>query len=273
MSRRTGIGPGLAIRRKRQTGHGSLPSIDLRRAEATMTSSPRTAGQPERYAMTDNPSPPDPGKTPPEPPAPTPGWPAAPPSVPPASLLRRYRGRLISGIAGALVVLAVSVFLSSHSAGPRGSISLPARLLGLPRYTGLEARSFDARLAKKIMTGPNGRYLVHVVAAAYGDLLGSGPLLAVVGGGECGTCAAKPAGPLVRFLVTRGFADARTFPPGPAGGWLVCLSQAGGQFGKVFSCAWGDSKTSGEVDYLNGSAAGLADAAAKTRRILAAVER
>jgi hypothetical protein len=32
MPRRTGMGPGLAIRRKRQTGRGCLPSIDLRRA-------------------------------------------------------------------------------------------------------------------------------------------------------------------------------------------------------------------------------------------------
>ena len=223
--------------------------------------------------MTDNPLPPDPGMTPPEPPAPTPGWPAAPPSVPPASLLRRYRARLISGIAAALVVVGVSLFLSSHSAGPRGSISLPARLLGLPRSTGQDARSFDARLAKKIAAGVNGRHIVHVVAAAYGDLRGSGPLLAVSGGGACGTCTAKPAGPLVKSLVAKGFADARTFPPGPAGGWLVCLSETSGQFGTVFSCVWADPKTGGEVDYLNGSASGLADAAAKTRRILAAVER
>ncbi len=223
--------------------------------------------------MTDNPLPPDPGRTPPEPSAPTSGWPAAPPSVPPASPLRRYRTRLISGIAVALVVLGVSLFLSSHSPGPRGSISLPARLLGLPRYTGLDARSFDARLAKKITAGPNGRYIVHAVAAAYGDLLGSGPLLAVMGGGECGSCAAKPAGQLIKRAVARGFTDARAFPPGPGGGALVCTSEATAQLGTVFSCVWGDLKTGGEVDYLNGSASGLADAAAKTRRILAGVER
>lgn len=223
--------------------------------------------------MTDNPLLPAPDGTPPEPPAPAQGWPAAPPSVPPASSLRRYRARLISGTVVAFVVLGLGLFLSSHSPGPRGSISLPARLLGLPRYTGFDARSVDARLAKKVTAGPNGHYIVHVVAAAYGDLLGSGPLLAVMGGGECGTCTAKPVGQLVKFAVARGFADARPFPPGPGGGWLVCFSQGTGQFGTVFHCVWADPKTGGEVDYLNGSASGLADAAAKTGRILAAVER
>lgn len=223
--------------------------------------------------MTDNPSLPAPDRTPPEPPAPTQGWPAAPVGVPPASPLRRYRARLIAGIAGALVVLGLSLFLSSHSPGPRGSISLPARLLGLPRYTGPGASSFDARLARKGTNGANGRYIVHVVAAAYGDLLGSGPLLAVTGGGACGTCTAKPAGQLVKRMVAAGSADARPFPPGPGGGELVCVSETTAQLGTIFHCLWADPKTGGEVDYFNGSASGLADAAAKTRRIRAAVER
>jgi|HubBroStandDraft_6_1064221.scaffolds.fasta_scaffold443062_1 hypothetical protein len=214
--------------------------------------------------MTDNPSLPAPDRTPPEPPAPTQGWPAAPAGVPPASPPRRYRARLIAGIAVALVVLGLWLFLPSHSPGPQGSISLPARLLGLPRYAGLDAHSFDAGLAKKITAGPNRRSIVHVVAAAYGDLLGSGPLLTVIGGGVCGTC---------KLIVARDFANARPFPPGPGGGELACISATIGQLGTGFDCIWADPKTSGEVDYLNGSASGLADAAAKTRRIRAAVER
>jgi hypothetical protein len=146
--------------------------------------------------MTDNPSLPAPGETPPEPPAPTQGWPAAPAGVPPTSPLRRYRGRLISGSAVALVVLGLSLFLSSHSPGPRGSISLPASLLGLPQYTGPGARGLDARLASVITTGANRRCVIQVVAAAYGDLPGSGPQLTVIGGGLGGTCTAKPTGQL-----------------------------------------------------------------------------
>jgi hypothetical protein len=119
-----------------------------------------------------------------------------------------------------LVGLGITLFLS-HSSGPRGSISLPARLLALPRYAGIDARSFDARLAKKVTTGPDGPGIVRAVGGEYGDLLGSGPLVLVIGGELCGTCTADPTGRYVKRLVASGRADVPQFPPGPGGGALV----------------------------------------------------
>ena len=186
----------------------------------------------------------------------------------------RRRGRLIAGLAGGFLALAgtaIAAGLALHGSSA-GAPGLPGTLLGLRQYTGPGVQAEDARLARQLAAGSNGA-LVHVVAAYYGDPSGTSPALALAEGRFCDTCAAKPAIPLASGMLADSPAGARTFPPGTGGGALVCFSfSAQGQTG--FVCSWLASKarTGISVTYVGEAVSGLADAAAKTRQILALIE-
>jgi hypothetical protein len=194
--------------------------------------------------------------------APDGGVPA--PALPP---WRRTRVRVITGI---IAVLAVLGFVLQHlaSTGATGSVRLPGTLLGVRENTSPAARAFDRTLVTSV--GAPGKVL-HLVAGYYGVQPGAGLAgFGVVSGGLCGTCAPRSAAGTLRFYRTR-FPGARLFPPGPNGGTLVCAPVPAQ--GAPSACWWFDEKTSGLVIYLGGSASGLADAAAKTSQIRAAVEQ
>jgi hypothetical protein len=174
---------------------------------------------------------------------------------------------LIIGIAVGLVVAGAGIGVAASHGSSKGSISLPGTLLGLPKYTGPGAKGVDARLTRHV-TGKG--ELVHVVAASYVARSGRAGFV-VAGGVVCDICTPKSASKFVKALVGEGFAGARSFPPGPDGGALVCFSEPF-QGGTDIACKWADAKTGGTVIYSSGSASGLADAAAKTNRIRAVIE-
>jgi len=167
------------------------------------------------------------------------------------------------------VGIGVGVALRGSAAG---SISLPGRLLGVPKYTGQGARRLDASIARQEVAVSKGQE-VHVAGAFYGnpDPSASGPTFFVGGGGWCGTCRPSTTTQIMKAATGKGVADARSFPLGPGGGALVCYSAAV-PGGTAIACTWADPRTGGDVVYHGGAASGLADAAAKTRRILAAIE-
>lgn len=68
-------------------------------------------------------------------------------------------------------------------------------------------------------------------------------------------------------------ASARVFPPGHNGGALVCGWQRTGPPAPAIHCYWFDWRTIGQTVHYGGFTSGLADAAAKTNQIRAAVER
>jgi len=193
------------------------------------------------------------------------------PGVPGAPAPRRRRRIvLIGGIAVALVLAGVGIqhFALAHGTSP-ARLVLPNALLGLGQGTGPGSRSLDSRLRQGLQAADRGKD-VHVVAAVYGNP--AGRWFAVAGGGRCGACAPNSARVLVKERVAKGFADARSFPPGPRGGALVCGS-GNSPAGPFMNCTWADTRTDGEVFYFGGLASSLSGAAAKTRHILALVEQ
>jgi hypothetical protein len=193
-----------------------------------------------------------------------PGWITSPT---PQAPWRRGRVRLIAAIV--IVVLVVLGFVLQHvtATSPKGSIALPGTLLGVSENTSPAAQAAGRTFAQETAAGTNKGVVLHVVARVYGSL--SGSWFAVAGGGSCGSCAPVSAAAELRH-VRQTVPGARLFPPGPNGGNLVCAPVPGQN--AVFGCWWGDDKTAGAVAYAGGSASGLADAAAKTRQIRAAVE-
>jgi hypothetical protein len=107
------------------------------------------------------------------------------------------------------------------------------------------------------------------VAGVYGTL--TGPRVVVTGGGICGACSAKSAATQRERLVAAGYANARSFSPGANGGVLACGSRSS-QGITIIRCAWVDDRTAGEVLFGGGAATSLADAAAKTKQVLAVTE-
>jgi hypothetical protein len=191
------------------------------------------------------------------------------PGVPDAPRPRRRRIGLIIGIAVALVLLGAGIWYFALARGTSPArLVLPHALLGLSQGTGPGARSLDSRLRHGAQAANLGKD-VHVVAAVYGNP--AGRWFALAGGGLCAGCAPRSARALVQGKVAKGFTDARSFPPGPRGGALVCGSQ-NSPAGPVINCTWADPRTLGDVFYFGGLASGLADAAAMTRHILAVVE-
>ncbi len=190
----------------------------------------------------------------------------APAGGPPVRALppwRRTRVRVITGIV--IAVLVVLGFVLQHLAGTgaRGSVRLPGTLLGVSENTSPAARALDRTFVRRVVVHSHAKVL-HPVADVYGG--SSGPGFVVAGGGACGTCAPKSAAATLRRYRTR-YPGARLFPPGRNGGALICAP-----LGSVFGCWWYDDMTGGAVAYFGGSASGLADAAAKTNQIRAAVE-
>ncbi len=191
------------------------------------------------------------------------------PGVPDAPRPHRLRIALISAIAVALVLLGAGIqhFAVARGTSP-GRLVLPDALLGLSQGTGPGARSLDSRLRQGDQAANRG-ILVHDVAAVYGNP--GGRWFALAGGGLCDGCAPNSARALVKEKVAKGFADARSFPPGRRGGALVCGSENSPE-GRAVICTWADPGTTGEVLYFGGLASGLADAAAMTRHVLTVIE-
>ena len=148
----------------------------------------------------------------------------------------------------------------------KGSVTLPGTLLGVRENTSPAARAVDRTFVRGAVAGAQGKVL-HPVAGFYGSLSGAG--FEVAGGGACGTCVPRSAATVLRFY-RRQYPGARLFPPGPNGGNLVC-APVPALGSAVFACYW-YGKTAVTVGYAGGSASGLADAAAKTNQIRAAVE-
>ena len=188
--------------------------------------------------------------------------------VPAAKPKGRKRALIVAAIV-VVVVIAGIVAGTALSAKPKGSVALPGTLLGLPHATSANARHIATTVRTKEKAG-DGSKLAGVVAGVYGR--NTGPWFAISGGGICGTCSPKSVSVITNHLVADGYADAASFPAGPKGGDLACGSAAS-QSGTLIRCTWVDDTTAGDVLYANGSASGLADAAAKTNQARAAVER
>ena len=156
------------------------------------------------------------------------------------------------------------------SAKPKGSVALPGTLLGPAEGQHARAPGTSRPRCGRRRRPAYGSKLAGVVAGVYGR--NTGPWFAISGGGICGTCSPKSASVITNHLVADGYADAASFPAGPKGGDLACGSAAS-QSGTLIRCTWVDDTTAGDVLYANGSASGLADAAAKTNQARAAVER
>jgi hypothetical protein len=202
-------------------------------------------------------------------------WPAA----------RRHRRRtvrviigiaaLVACIAGGLVsLLGAGAPVHGHTARPasRGEVILPGTLLGTGQDTSRGAQVNDREVEAKMRAGA-GAEAGRIVAGIYGQLTGHGFL--TVGFGLCGGCAPWPARHAL-LEVERALgaaAGARVFPPGRDGGALVCGWDGGGPPVAAIHCYWYDWRTIGQAIYFGGFAPSLADAAAKTNQIRAAVER
>jgi len=206
------------------------------------------------------------------------GQPAASGGYPPGSgvpapapaLWRRGRVRVIAGIVA--VLLAVLGFVLQHAASSaggaaRGSVTLPGTLLGVRQNTSPAARAVDRALARGLVAAAGQGHFLHEVVGVYGSLSGAG--FFVEGDAGCGNCPPESAAAALRRLRMDN-PDARLFPPGPNGGTLVCAPRPAQT--AVFACWWYDDKTSGLAYYWSGSASGVADAAAKTNQIRAAIE-
>lgn len=177
--------------------------------------------------------------------------------------------RLAWIIAVAVLMLAGGGFFLTHSGSsqPKGFVVLPVRLLGLSQDTSVPGELLVNRLKKAEMRGNRGE-LKGVVAGVYGPLFGS---FAVSGGGLCGSCLPVSANLVKSGMVAHGYANVRLFPPGPKGGELACGTRSSGG-SRVIRCTWVDDRTAGDILYFDGSAMGLADAAAQSITVRSAVE-
>jgi len=185
----------------------------------------------------------------------------------------RYRFGLIIGIAFMLLVALVVVgavlrFLVTPSS--TGSITFPGTLLGLRQDTGPAAQAIDRQLSREVAAVDNGM-VPRPVAAVYGSPPGSalfippGTGIYIAGGGICANCGPKSAA-----AAQRSVPGSRSFPPGPNGGLLLCAARRATV--PYWFCEWIDHKTAGSVAYYGRSASSIADAAAKTNQIRAAIE-
>jgi hypothetical protein len=163
---------------------------------------------------------------------------------------------------------AAGIVVQHVSATPKGKVTLPGTLLGLPKATSAGARHLAAGLVRDEMKSADDK-LSGIVAGVYGSPASA--WFAIAGGGICGTCSAKSAVTLKNSLIAQGFTRAAAYPAGPKGGVLACGSKPA-QGGTVIRCSWVDDTTAGDVIYAGGSASGLADAAAKTIRARAVIE-
>jgi len=166
---------------------------------------------------------------------------------------------VVASIVGVIVV-------ASH---PRGKLVLPSSLLGLPKATSAGAVHLAGQVKAAEKSGADGK-LSGVVAGLYGSL--TGPRVLVAGGGICGTCSAKSADTQRQRLVATGYANAKSFPAGANGGVLACGSRSA-QGISIIRCVWVDDRTAGDAVFGGGAATSLADAAAKTKQVIAVTEQ
>ena len=180
----------------------------------------------------------------------------------------KRRGWMIAAVA---VVLAAGGLLIQHavSSQVKGHLVLPGTLLGLPKNTSSAARHAAGTLKNREMQGAGGN-LQSVVAAVYGSP--TGHLVAVSGGGLCGTCTPDPASQLQSDLVAQGYPDARLFPAGPTGGAMACGTHST-LTASAIRCSWVDDHTAGDILYLGESAKGLDDAAAQSLTVRSVIEQ
>jgi hypothetical protein len=195
-----------------------------------------------------------PGGWPPVAAAPTPRW--------------RRSPNLLVGVVVLTLVLVLALVTVIAGPGAR-TISLPSTLLGLSHGTGPAAQAAAQGFARVATAASHGT-VTDVVARVYGDP--TGRWLAVVVGKPCSSCFIYPASHDVSVAKAHGHADARSFPPGPQGGVLVCYSDVS-QAPDPIVCSWFSTSTIGIVDFASGTASNLADAAAKAIRIRAAVKQ
>jgi len=169
-----------------------------------------------------------------------------------------------------VIAAAVGGYFAQHqtSSTPKGSITLPRTLLSLPRATSAAADRLARNLRNSEATHSHGR-LWNIMAGIYGSPTGA--WLAIAAGGICGTCYAKSTSVVERGLVRSGYSGVRAFPAGSKGGSLACGSRQI-RSGTLLHCIWVDKMTAGDVLFAPGSASGLAEAAAKTNQVRAAVE-
>jgi hypothetical protein len=189
-----------------------------------------------------------------------------------APVLRSHsRARwVVVGIVAVLALLGGAGAWQFATAHRVGHLALPDRLLGLSRYSGPDAQILEHKIEDAARAASDGN-LGAGVAALYGPAGGG---LGVVAAAACsgGPCVVLTAGQLVQALRAHGAADARSFSPGPGGAVLVCYSQTL-RGATVIWCYWIDQVAAGEVTFGGGLASGLADAAAKTGRVRAAIEQ
>jgi hypothetical protein len=191
--------------------------------------------------------------------------PAEPAFPPPTALWRRGSARWIAGtVLTALILVGALVLQHLVTARPQAGPALPGKLLGWSKNPDGPARdvarqfgALEARAGK----------VVHVVDGAY---VGTRPGGFVVAAGLlCRTCAAGTAAAESAQMTAAGAIGARSFPPGPYGGWLVCGGTPKHSLATIV-CNWDDNKAVGTVAFF--PPAGPAAAAAQTNQIRAAIE-
>jgi len=199
---------------------------------------------------------------------------AEPPlSTTPASRPRNktWRGdwQIAVVVAAVIAVLAGVLWLHNNSHKARRPVALPNTLLSLNRDTSPAAVQSAQNLVANEQA--NVAALGKPVASLYGDT-GTGGFSVLVGTPcEGGSCVSESSQQVVQDERAHGHADAATFPPGPAGGILICFSIPG-DGGNVIQCTWIDQVTEGAVVFSGGFASNLADAATKTRQVRDAIE-
>ncbi|HET7018444.1 MAG TPA: hypothetical protein VFI65_31280 [Streptosporangiaceae bacterium] len=181
---------------------------------------------------------------------------------------RRRRRILLAVVISVAVVVAAAVAVVAVAAHPKGKLVLPGSLLGLSKATSASATHLAGQIKAAEKSGADGK-LSNVVAGVYGSL--TGPRFLVTGGGICGACSAKSAATQRGNLVAAGYPNAKSFPAGANGGVLACGSRSS-QGSTLLRCAWVDDRTAGDVVFDDGVATSLADAAAKTKQVIAATE-
>lgn len=207
-------------------------------------------------------------------------WPAQPQlgyQVPPGTPgfgppVRKPRRWLAPVIIVVVVLIAAGIggifAFQKASNTSKGNITLPGTLLNLPRNTSIGAAGLAHVLSRGESTNSHGR-LKNVKAGVYGSPKAA--WIAVAGGGICGTCFAKSPGALETGLTNAGYTNVKSYPAGPKGGSLACGEKAANAT-TLLHCAWVDQSTAGDVLFAGGAASDLADAAAKTNQVRAAIE-
>jgi hypothetical protein len=184
--------------------------------------------------------------------------------------VRKPRRWLVPVIIVALIAAGIGGYAAFQSAShtSKGKITLPATLLNLKRNTSTGAAGLARVLKRDESTSSHGR-LRNVQAGVYGSPTAA--WLAIAGGGICGTCFAKSVSAIETALTNSGYTNVKSYPAGPKGGSLACGQKAANNT-TLLHCAWIDNSAAGDVLFAGGAASSLADAAAKTNQVRAAVE-